>query len=75
MEVDSDTEAVADEGFKLGCISCKIRGEVPATASVDWYFKASYETDFSLVSSNQIYDKASPIFWQVHLLAFLGRVR
>lgn len=47
MEVDSDTEAVANEGFKLGCISCKMRGEVPATASVNWYFKASDETEFS----------------------------
>uniref|UniRef100_A0A8C3G1X0 Sodium channel regulatory subunit beta-1 n=1 Tax=Cyclopterus lumpus TaxID=8103 RepID=A0A8C3G1X0_CYCLU len=31
VEVDSNTEAVADEGFKLGCISCKRRGEVKAT--------------------------------------------
>ncbi|XP_008288754.1 sodium channel subunit beta-3 [Stegastes partitus] len=49
VEVDSDTEAVANEGFKLGCISCKMRGEVPATASVKWYFKASDETEFSEV--------------------------
>lgn len=47
VEVDSDTEAVAHEGFKLGCISCKMRGEVPATATVEWYFKASDETEFS----------------------------
>ncbi|XP_040901307.1 sodium channel, voltage-gated, type I, beta a isoform X1 [Toxotes jaculatrix] len=47
VEVDSDTEAVANEGFKLGCISCKRRGEVPATASVRWFFKASDETVFS----------------------------
>lgn len=47
VEVDSDTEAVADEGFKLGCISCKMRGEVPATATVDWFFRALGETDFS----------------------------
>ncbi|XP_023150252.2 sodium channel, voltage-gated, type I, beta a isoform X1 [Amphiprion ocellaris] len=47
VEVDSDTEAVANEGFKLGCISCKMRGEVPATASVNWYFMASDETEFS----------------------------
>ncbi|CAK6964261.1 sodium channel%2C voltage-gated, type I, beta a [Scomber scombrus] len=44
VEVDSDTEAVASRGFKLGCISCKMRGEVRAIASVDWYFKASDET-------------------------------
>ncbi|XP_041798533.1 sodium channel, voltage-gated, type I, beta a [Chelmon rostratus] len=47
VELDSDTEAVAMEGFKLGCISCKMRGEVPATASVNWYFKAKDETEFS----------------------------
>ncbi|KAG7216808.1 hypothetical protein INR49_001462 [Caranx melampygus] len=47
VEVDSDTEAVANEGFKLGCISCKMRGEVPAMASVDWYFQAPDETNFS----------------------------
>ncbi|KAG9335430.1 hypothetical protein JZ751_004752 [Albula glossodonta] len=34
VEVDSDTEAVAGKGFKLGCISCKVRGEVPASATV-----------------------------------------
>ncbi|XP_044064237.1 sodium channel, voltage-gated, type I, beta a [Siniperca chuatsi] len=47
VEVDSNTEAVANEGFKLGCISCKMRGEVPAMASVNWYFKASDEMEFS----------------------------
>ncbi|XP_026172709.1 sodium channel, voltage-gated, type I, beta a isoform X2 [Mastacembelus armatus] len=47
VEVDSDTEAVAHEGFKLGCISCKMRGEVKANASVNWYFKASDEDEFS----------------------------
>ncbi|XP_061919995.1 sodium channel subunit beta-1-like isoform X1 [Entelurus aequoreus] len=40
VEVDSDTEAVANQGFKLGCISCKKRGEVKATASVSWFFQA-----------------------------------
>ncbi|XP_038566691.1 sodium channel subunit beta-1-like isoform X2 [Micropterus salmoides] len=47
VEVDSNTEAVANEGFKLGCISCKMRGEVKAEASVNWYFKASDESNFS----------------------------
>ncbi|XP_018582534.1 sodium channel, voltage-gated, type I, beta a isoform X2 [Scleropages formosus] len=46
VEVDSDTEAVAGQGFKLGCISCKMRGEVPATASVDWFFKAKGESEY-----------------------------
>ncbi|XP_072317178.1 sodium channel, voltage-gated, type I, beta a isoform X2 [Eucyclogobius newberryi] len=47
VEVDSDSEAVAGEGFKLGCISCKRRGEVRAVATVDWYFMASDESEFS----------------------------
>lgn len=51
VEVDSDTEAVAHEGFKLGCISCKMRGEVPATATVDWYFKARDEIDYTHIYS------------------------
>ncbi|XP_038581597.1 sodium channel, voltage-gated, type I, beta b [Micropterus salmoides] len=45
-EVDSDTEAVAGKGFKLGCISCKRRSEVEATATVEWYFRAKGEADF-----------------------------
>ncbi|KAK2887790.1 hypothetical protein Q8A67_016018 [Cirrhinus molitorella] len=45
-EVDSDTEAVAGHSFKLGCISCKMRGEVDATATVDWLFRARGEADF-----------------------------
>ncbi|XP_056261963.1 sodium channel, voltage-gated, type I, beta a [Pseudoliparis swirei] len=47
VEVDSNTEAVAEEGFKLGCISCKRRGEVEATAFVKWSFRASTETEFT----------------------------
>ncbi|XP_061737888.1 sodium channel, voltage-gated, type I, beta a [Nerophis ophidion] len=46
VEVDSDTEAVANQAFKLGCISCKKRGEVKATASVTWLFKATDDHDF-----------------------------
>lgn len=57
VELDSDTEAVANEGFKLGCISCKMRGEVPATAAVNWYFKASDETEFSHIYSYRYSDK------------------
>ncbi|XP_038163623.1 sodium channel, voltage-gated, type I, beta a isoform X1 [Cyprinodon tularosa] len=47
VEVDSDTEAVANEGFRLGCISCKMRGEVPAIAVVNWFFKGSEDKDFN----------------------------
>lgn len=54
MELDSDTEAVVDEGFKLGCISCKMRGEVPAEASVNWYFKANDDPEFFHVSSDRM---------------------
>lgn len=45
-EVDSDTEAVAGNGFKLGCISCKRRSEVDGAATVEWYFRAKGEADF-----------------------------
>uniref|UniRef100_UPI0037E759A0 sodium channel, voltage-gated, type I, beta b n=1 Tax=Semicossyphus pulcher TaxID=241346 RepID=UPI0037E759A0 len=45
-EVDSDTEAVAGKGFKLGCISCKRRSEVDGAATVEWYFRAKGEADF-----------------------------
>ncbi|CAL8292344.1 unnamed protein product [Merluccius merluccius] len=45
-EVDSDTEAVAGKGFKLGCISCKKRSEVDGSATVDWYFRGRGETEF-----------------------------
>ncbi|XP_076004597.1 sodium channel regulatory subunit beta-1 isoform X2 [Genypterus blacodes] len=38
-EVDSMTEAVAGQGFKLGCISCKKREEVAARTTLDWHFK------------------------------------
>ncbi|CAJ1062819.1 sodium channel%2C voltage-gated, type I, beta a [Xyrichtys novacula] len=47
VEVESDTEAEVNKGFKLGCISCKQRGEVPAEARVEWYFKAFDDADFS----------------------------
>ncbi|XP_015192033.2 sodium channel subunit beta-1-like [Lepisosteus oculatus] len=46
VEVDSRTEAVTGHGFKLGCISCKRRGEVAASAYVEWYFQAKGESDF-----------------------------
>uniref|UniRef100_A0A3B4AFG3 Sodium channel regulatory subunit beta-1 n=1 Tax=Periophthalmus magnuspinnatus TaxID=409849 RepID=A0A3B4AFG3_9GOBI len=45
-EVDSDTEAVAGKGFKLGCISCKRRSEVEGSATIEWYFRAKGEADF-----------------------------
>ncbi|XP_023648786.1 sodium channel regulatory subunit beta-1-like [Paramormyrops kingsleyae] len=45
-EVDSDTQAVAGQGFKLGCISCKRRGEVEATATVNWYFRPKGEHSY-----------------------------
>lgn len=50
-EVDSDTEAVAEKGFKLGCISCKKRSEVEGYATIEWYFRAKGEADFVHVSA------------------------
>ncbi|XP_014831543.1 PREDICTED: sodium channel subunit beta-1-like isoform X2 [Poecilia mexicana] len=46
-EVDSMTEAVAGEGFLLGCISCKKREEVSARATVDWHFKRPEDHEFT----------------------------
>ncbi|KAG7216806.1 hypothetical protein INR49_001460 [Caranx melampygus] len=46
-EVDSLTEAVAGQGFLLGCISCKRREEVPAQVTVDWHFKPLGEEEFT----------------------------
>ncbi|XP_040020700.1 sodium channel, voltage-gated, type I, beta a [Gasterosteus aculeatus] len=57
VEVDSNTEAVANEAFTLGCISCKMRGEVPATAYVEWFFKASDADNFTNLYS---YVKGKP---------------
>ncbi|XP_008296850.1 sodium channel subunit beta-1 [Stegastes partitus] len=45
-EVDSMTEAVAGEGFLLGCISCKKREEVSAQATVDWHFRPPGDEHF-----------------------------
>ncbi|KAL2080021.1 hypothetical protein ACEWY4_023814 [Coilia grayii] len=45
-EVESDTDAVAGQGFKLGCLSCKMRLEVEATATVDWFFRSKGEPEF-----------------------------
>ncbi|XP_077364060.1 sodium channel regulatory subunit beta-1-like isoform X1 [Festucalex cinctus] len=57
-EVDSDTEAVAGKGFKLGCISCKMRSEVKASATVEWYFKARGEVEFVQIYT---YNEFGPI--------------
>ncbi|XP_026203187.1 sodium channel, voltage-gated, type I, beta b [Anabas testudineus] len=58
VEVDSDTEAVAGKGFKLGCISCKRRSEVSGTATVEWYFRAKGDADFVHIYS---YNEYGPI--------------
>ncbi|XP_037532670.1 sodium channel subunit beta-1 [Nematolebias whitei] len=50
-EVDSLTEAVAGQGFLLGCISCKKREEVPARTTVDWHFKPQGEGEFRHIFS------------------------
>ncbi|KAG2471424.1 SCN1B protein, partial [Polypterus senegalus] len=51
VEVDSDTEAVAGNGFKLGCISCKKRSEVEATAVITWLFQSADDEDFREIYS------------------------
>ncbi|KAF3839492.1 hypothetical protein F7725_018209 [Dissostichus mawsoni] len=53
VEVDSNTEAVEKKGFKLGCISCKKRGEVPASAFVDWYFSYSVDHNFTIYQNKE----------------------
>ncbi|KAJ8332819.1 hypothetical protein SKAU_G00417150 [Synaphobranchus kaupii] len=55
------TEAVAGEGFLLGCISCKRREEVPATTTVDWYFKSLEDDDF-----HQIFHYEYPVSTVLH---------
>ncbi|CAK6971572.1 sodium channel subunit beta-1-like [Scomber scombrus] len=57
-EVDSDTEAVAGMGFKLGCISCKRRSEVKGAATVEWYFQPKGESDFFQIYT---YNENGPI--------------
>ncbi|KAL0984807.1 hypothetical protein UPYG_G00147170 [Umbra pygmaea] len=59
VEVDSDTDAVVNAGFKLGCIYCKMRAEVHATAIVDWYFKAPGETNFTHIYNYQYMNEES----------------
>ncbi|XP_053124271.1 sodium channel subunit beta-1 [Hemicordylus capensis] len=39
VEVDSLTEAVVGNSFRLQCISCKKRSETTAVTFVEWYFK------------------------------------
>lgn len=51
--MDSLTEAVVGEGFRLGCISCKRREEVSAQATVDWHFRPLGEEDFMHVSASK----------------------
>ncbi|XP_028280907.1 sodium channel subunit beta-1-like isoform X1 [Parambassis ranga] len=66
VEVDSDTEAVVNEGFKLSCISCKKRGEVPAEASVNWTFRARGENESTPLYSyqNLAGDTIDPRFYE-----------
>ncbi|KAM3595881.1 uncharacterized protein V6R79_004533 [Siganus canaliculatus] len=64
-EVDSDTEAVAGAGFKLGCISCKRRSEVEGSATVEWYFRAKGEADFVHIYS---YKDGGPTIEHEHFM-------
>ncbi|KAJ8389480.1 hypothetical protein AAFF_G00120180 [Aldrovandia affinis] len=67
-EVDSDTEAVAGHGFKLGCLSCKIRGEVESSSIIDWFFQAKGESEFVHIYNYE--DETSTIVYD----QFDGRV-
>ncbi|XP_036948881.1 sodium channel, voltage-gated, type I, beta b [Acanthopagrus latus] len=67
-EVDSDTEAVAGKGFKLGCISCKRRSEVDGAATVQWYFRPKGEADFVHIYT---YNEDGPTIVDEH---FMDRV-
>lgn len=67
-EVDSDTEAVAGKGFKLGCISCKRRSEVEGSATVEWHFKPKGEADFVHIYT---YNEEGPT---IHSDDFMDRV-
>ncbi|XP_008119134.1 sodium channel subunit beta-1 [Anolis carolinensis] len=46
VEVESETEAVAGETFRIRCISCKKRSETEAEAFTDWYFKQQGMEEF-----------------------------
>ncbi|XP_073340470.1 sodium channel, voltage-gated, type I, beta b [Pagrus major] len=67
-EVDSDTEAVAGKGFKLGCISCKRRSEVDGSATVEWYFRPKGDADFVHIYT---YNEDGPSIQNEH---FMDRV-
>nr|XP_033770689.1 sodium channel subunit beta-1 isoform X2 [Geotrypetes seraphini] len=49
VEVDSGTEAVNGNSFKINCISCKKRGETTATAFTEWLFKGKQDSDYTLI--------------------------
>ncbi|XP_042296640.1 sodium channel subunit beta-1 [Sceloporus undulatus] len=46
VEVESETEAVAGETFRIRCISCKKRSETEAEAFTDWFFKEKGTEEF-----------------------------
>ncbi|KAH0631353.1 hypothetical protein JD844_005645 [Phrynosoma platyrhinos] len=46
VEVDSESEAVAGETFRIRCISCKKRSETEAEAFTDWFFKEKGTEEF-----------------------------
>ncbi|XP_006012690.1 sodium channel subunit beta-1 [Latimeria chalumnae] len=59
VEVDSLTEAVNGESFKMLCISCKARGETKAITVADWTFKAIGGSEFVPIFSYR--DKTADI--------------
>ncbi|XP_072011188.1 sodium channel regulatory subunit beta-1 [Engystomops pustulosus] len=49
VEVESETEAVAGNEFKIRCISCKKRGETVAKTFTEWFFKGENMDKFDLI--------------------------
>ncbi|XP_030068214.1 sodium channel regulatory subunit beta-1 [Microcaecilia unicolor] len=49
VEVESETEAVNGNSFKINCISCKKRGETTATTFTEWFFKGKEDSDYTLI--------------------------
>lgn len=46
VEVDSETEAVYGETFKILCISCKRRSETTAETFTEWTFRQKGTEEF-----------------------------
>ncbi|XP_026574636.1 sodium channel subunit beta-1 [Pseudonaja textilis] len=57
VEVDSETEAVVGQSFKIRCISCKKRSETDAEAFTEWFFKEEGTNEMVKILRYDVYDK------------------